>query len=163
MNRRFALKSLAAISASPLIAACGPMMDDSKDIVDIAVSKDEFSTLVGAIQAAGLVGTLKSDGPFTVFAPTNSAFSKLPASTVNQLLKPANKDQLVSILSYHVVPGAITSGQLAGRRRSVQTLQGSSVRIDGTNGVGVDGANVLVADVVASNGIIHVIDSVLLP
>ncbi|NNF23612.1 MAG: fasciclin domain-containing protein [Rhodobacteraceae bacterium] len=139
------------------------MMDDGDDIVDIAVSKEEFSTLVAAVQAAGLVETLKSEGPFTVFAPTNAAFAKLPAGTVENLLRPENKDQLVSILTYHVVPGAVTSAQLGGKRVSVKTVQGSSVRIDGTDGVKVDDANVVVADVVASNGIVHVIDSVILP
>ncbi len=163
MNRRSAINTVSAIAISALVAGCAPLMDDGDDIVDIAVSKDEFSTLVTAIEAAGLVGTLKSDGPFTVFAPTNAAFAKLPAGTVESLLKPENKDQLASILAYHVIPGAVTSDRLAAKRVSVRTVQGSSVRIDGTNGVRVDGANVVVADVVASNGIIHVIDSVMLP
>ncbi len=163
MNRRFALKTVAAIGALTLAAACGPMMDDGDDIVDITISKDQFSTLFAAVEAAGLVGTLRGEGPFTVFAPTNAAFEKLPAGTVENLLKPENKDQLVSILTYHVVPGRVTSAQLAGKRVSVKTVQGSSVNIDGRNGVKVDGATVVVADVVASNGIIHVIDSVILP
>ncbi len=163
MNRRFALKTVAALGATALLTACAPMSGGGDDIVDIAVSKDEFSTLVAAVQAAGLVDTLKSDGPFTVFAPTNAAFDKLPAGTVESLLKPENKDKLVSILTYHVVPGRVTSAQLAGKRVSVATAEGSNVIIDGRNGVKVDGANVLVADVVASNGIIHVIDSVILP
>ena len=163
MNRRFALKTVAAIGALTLAAACGPMMDDGDDIVDITISKDQFSTLFAAVEAAGLVGTLRGEGPFTVFAPTNAAFEKLPAGTVENLLKPENKDQLVSILTSHVVPGRVTSAQLAGKRVSVKTVQGSSVNIDGRNGVKVDGATVVVADVVASNGIIHVIDSVILP
>lgn len=163
MNRRSAIKSVAAIGVVAFAAACAPMRDDGDDIVDIAVSKEEFSTLVAAVRAAGLVGTLKSEGPFTLFAPTNAAFAKLPAGTVENLLRPENKDQLVSILAYHVVPGAVTSAQLAGKRVSVKTMQGSSVRIDGTDGVKVDDANVVVANVVASNGIVHVIDSVILP
>lgn len=163
MNRRSAIKSVAAIGVVAFAAACAPMRDDGDDIVDIAVSKEEFSTLVAAVRAAGLVGTLKSEGPFTLFAPTNAAFAKLPAGTVENLLRPENKDQLVSILAYHVVPGEVTSAQLAGKRVSVKTMQGSNVRIDGTDGVKVDDANVVVANVVASNGIVHVIDSVILP
>lgn len=163
MNRRFVFKTAAALGVVAFAAACAPMMEDGDDIVDIAASNEDFSTLVAAVQAAGLVETLKGDGPFTVFAPTNDAFAKLPAGTVESLLLPENKDQLVSILTYHVVPGAVTSDQLAGQRLSVATVQGSTVHIDGTNGVTVDGANVITADIMATNGVIHVIDSVILP
>ena len=163
MQRRFMFKTAAALGLAAIAAACAPMMDDGDDIVDIAASNDDFSTLVAAVQAAGLVETLKSDGPFTVFAPTNAAFAKLPAGTVESLLLPENKEQLVSILTYHVVPGAVTSDQLAGQRLSVATVQGSTVHIDGTDGVKVDEANVTAADIIATNGVIHVIDSVLLP
>lgn len=163
MNRRFALKTVAALSVAAVVAACTPMMDDGDDIVDIASSNPDFSTLVAAVQAAGLMDTLKGDGPFTVFAPTDAAFAKLPAGTVESLLMPENKDQLTAILTYHVVPGAVMSDQLAGKRMSVATVQGSSVDIDGTDGVTVDGAKVTTADIMASNGVIHVIDSVLLP
>ncbi|SHG58658.1 fasciclin domain-containing protein [Cognatishimia maritima] len=163
MNRRFAVKTLAALSVAAFAAACAPMIEDGDDIVDIAASNDDFSTLVAAVQAAGLVETLKSDGPFTVFAPTNAAFAALPAGTVETLLKPENKDQLVSILTYHVVPGAVTSDQLAGKRMSVTTVQGSDVHVDGRNGVKVDGATVTTADIMATNGVIHVIDTVILP
>lgn len=163
MNRRFAIKTVAALSIAAFAAACAPMMDDGDDIVDIAASNDDFSTLVAAVQAAGLVDTLKSDGPFTVFAPTNAAFAKLPAGTVESLLQPENKDQLVAVLTYHVVPGAVTSDQLAGKRMSVATVQGSNVHIDARNGVKVDNATVTAADVIATNGVIHVIDSVILP
>ncbi len=163
MNRRFAIKTFAALGIVAATAACAPMMDDGEDIVDIAASKDEFSTLVAAVTAAGLVETLKSDGPFTVFAPTNAAFEKLPAGTVESLLLPEKKDQLVSILTYHVVPGAVKADQLAGKRMSVATVQGSTVHIDGTDGVTVDGANVIVPNVIATNGVIHVIDNVILP
>ena len=162
MNRRFALKATALAAVSALATACAPM-DDGDDIVDIAASNDDFSTLVAAVQAAGLVDTLKSDGPFTVFAPTNAAFAKLPAGTVESLLEPENKDQLVSILTYHVVPGAVTSDQLAGQRLSVATVQGDSVHIDARNGVKVENATVVAADIIATNGVIHVIDTVLLP
>ena len=162
MNRRFALKATALAAVAALAAACAPM-DDGDDIVDIAASNPDFSTLVAAVSAAGLVDTLKSDGPFTVFAPTNAAFDALPAGTVETLLLPENKDQLVSILTYHVVPGAVTSDQLAGQRLSVATVQGSNVHIDATDGVKVDGANVVAADIIATNGVIHVIDAVILP
>ncbi|SMX46146.1 fasciclin domain-containing protein [Actibacterium lipolyticum] len=162
MNRRIALKGIAALGFAGALAACTPMTS-TPDIVDIAASNDDFSTLVAAVQAAGLVDTLKSDGPFTVFAPTNAAFAALPAGTVETLLKPENKDQLVQILTYHVVPGAITSDQLAGQRLNVATVQGDTVHVDGTNGVKVNKSNVTSADIIASNGVIHVIDAVLLP
>jgi len=163
MNRRFAIRTFAALGVAAFAAACAPMMDNGDDIVDIAASNDDFSTLVAAVQAADLVDTLKSDGPFTVFAPTNAAFAALPEGTVENLLKPENKDQLVSILTFHVVPGAVTSDQLAGKRLSVATVEGSKVHINGTNGVMVEGATVTTADIMASNGVIHVIDAVLLP
>ncbi|MEM9435381.1 MAG: fasciclin domain-containing protein [Pseudomonadota bacterium] len=162
MKRRTALKGIFAAGSIALVAACTPMASDP-DIVDIAAGNDDFSTLVAAVTAAGLVDTLKSDGPFTVFAPTNAAFDALPDGTVASLLEPENKDQLVKILTYHVVPGAVTSDQLAGQRLSVATVQGQNVHIDGRDGVTVDGANVVTADIIASNGVIHVIDSVILP
>jgi uncharacterized surface protein with fasciclin (FAS1) repeats len=139
------------------------MMESEPDIVDIAASNGSFNTLVAAVTAAGLVDTLKSDGPFTVFAPTDAAFAALPSGTVESLLLPENKDQLVAILTYHVVPGAITSDQLAGQRLSVATVNGAEVHIDGREGVKVEDSNVTAADIIASNGVIHVIDAVLLP
>ncbi|MEM1432105.1 MAG: fasciclin domain-containing protein [Pseudomonadota bacterium] len=161
MNRRFALATAASATLA-LLAACGPA--GQPDIVDIAASnEDTFGTLVAAVTAAGLVDTLKGDGPFTVFAPTNDAFAALPAGTVESLLEPENRDQLVSILTYHVVPGAITSDQLAGQRLDVETVQGGTVHVDGRNGVRVNNARVISADVIASNGVIHAIDTVLLP
>ncbi|MDX8346577.1 fasciclin domain-containing protein [Cognatiyoonia sp. IB215446] len=162
MNRRFALKSVILAAGVAVAAACAPM-DSEPDIVDIAASNGNFNTLVAAVTAAGLVDTLKSEGPFTVFAPTDEAFAALPAGTVDNLLLPENKDQLTAILTYHVVPGAVTSDQLAGQRLSVATVNGEEVHIDGTNGVMVDDATVTTADIIASNGVIHVIDSVLLP
>ena len=140
-----------------------PVHAATVDIVDTAVSAGAFNTLVAAVQAAGLVDTLKSDGPFTVFAPTDEAFAKLPAGTVENLLKPENRDQLVAVLTYHVVPGKIASGDLAGKRVAAKTVQGTTVDIDATDGVRVDGANVVQADIMTSNGIIHVIDRVILP
>ena len=161
MNRRFALKSAVAAAGLAAVAACAPMSEP--DIVDIAASNGNFNTLVAAVTAADLVDTLKGPGPFTVFAPTDEAFAALPAGTVDNLLLPENKDQLVAILTYHVVPGAVTSDQLAGQRLSVATVNGANVHVDGTDGVTVEDANVTTADIIASNGVIHVIDSVLLP
>ena len=163
MNRRFAIKSTILAFGLAAAAACAPMMEKEPDIVDIAVSNGNFNTLVAAVTAAGLVDTLKGDGPFTVFAPTDAAFAALPEGTVESLLLPENKDALVSILTYHVVPGAVTSNQLAGQRLSVATVNGANVHIDGRNGVKVEDSNVTTADIIASNGVIHVIDAVLLP
>ncbi|WP_343080714.1 fasciclin domain-containing protein [Ostreiculturibacter nitratireducens] len=162
MQRRKLFTALGAASLTALLAACAPMTSEP-DIVDIASSNDDFSTLVAALQAADLVDTLKGDGPFTVFAPTNAAFAALPAGTVETLLEPENKDQLTAILTYHVVPGAVTSDQLAGKRMNVATVQGQTVHIDGRRGVKVNDANVTTADIMASNGVIHVIDKVILP
>ncbi len=134
-----------------------------KDIVDTAVGAGSFTTLVAAVQAAGLVDTLKGDGPFTVFAPTDAAFAALPEGTVENLLKPENKDQLVAVLTYHVLAGKVMSGDIAGQTLSPATVQGSTVDIDATSGVTIDGANVTTADIEASNGVIHVIDAVILP
>ncbi|WP_299143134.1 fasciclin domain-containing protein [uncultured Tateyamaria sp.] len=138
-------------------------MTSEPDIVDTAVAAGSFNTLVAAVQAAGLVDTLKSPGPFTVFAPTDAAFAKLPAGTVENLLKPENKDQLTAILTYHVVPGQTLAADLAGKRLSVATVNGANVHIDGRNGVKVEKSNVIQADILTSNGVIHVIDRVLLP
>jgi len=134
----------------------------SKDIVDTAVGAGDFATLVAAVEAAGLVDTLKGDGPFTVFAPTDAAFAALPEGTVEALLKPENKDQLVAVLTYHVVPGKVMSTDLVDDMTAA-TVQGSEITIDLDNGVMVDQANVVAADIETSNGVIHVIDSVILP
>jgi len=134
-----------------------------KDIVDTAVSAGQFETLVAAVKAAGLVDTLKGEGPFTVFAPTDAAFAKLPAGTVENLLKPENKDQLIAVLTYHVIPGKVMAADIAGKTTKAATVQGSSLAIDATNGVMVDNATVVQADIVTSNGVIHVIDTVVLP
>jgi uncharacterized surface protein with fasciclin (FAS1) repeats len=163
MNRRTVLGLFGAATAIAL-SACAPSATTSRpDIVSILATNDQFSTLVAAATAAGLVDTLKGPGPFTVFAPSDYAFSQLPAGTVENLLKPENKDQLVKILTYHVVPGNVTSDQLVGTRQDVATVEGQTVRIDGRNGVKVNGVNVSQADIVASNGVIHRIDRVLLP
>ena len=133
------------------------------DIVDTAASADQFSTLVAAVKAGGLVDTLKGEGPFTVFAPTNDAFAALPAGTVENLLKPENKEQLVAVLTYHVIPGKVMSSAVAGKMVQVETVQGSMLSIDATSGVMVNNAMVTTADIITSNGVIHVIDKVLLP
>jgi uncharacterized surface protein with fasciclin (FAS1) repeats len=133
------------------------------DIVDTAVKAGSFKTLVAAIKAAGLVDTLKGKGPFTVFAPTDAAFAKLPEGTLAMLLKPENKAKLQAILTYHVVSGKIMSGQIAGKKAMVKTVQGSELAVDATNGVNVNNARVVKADIEAENGVIHVIDTVVLP
>jgi transforming growth factor-beta-induced protein len=135
----------------------------TKDIVDTAVSAGSFNTLVAAVKAAGLVETLKGDGPFTVFAPTDAAFAKLPQGTVAELLKPENKKKLQSILTYHVVPGKVKAAQVV-KLTGAKTVQGEKVDIAVSNGtVSIDGAKVVKTDIETSNGIIHVIDSVILP
>ena len=158
---------LAATVALLIVAGCAQGRNTASapqsDIVDTAVNAGSFNTLVAAVQAAGLVETLKGPGPFTVFAPTDEAFAALPAGTVESLLKPENKATLVSILTYHVVPGKTVSSDLAGRQLQVATVQGSTVDIDGTSGVQVDDANVVQADIGATNGVIHVIDKVIMP
>lgn len=133
------------------------------DIVETAVSAGSFKTLVAAAQAAGLVETLKGTGPFTVFAPTDEAFAKLPAGTVENLLKPENKKSLVAILTYHVVPGKVMSKDIAGKKLTSKSVEGSQVSIDATNGVMIDNAKVVKADIETSNGVIHVIDAVIMP
>lgn len=133
----------------------------SKDIVDTAAGNADFETLVAAVQAAGLVETLKGEGPFTVFAPTDDAFAAL-GTTVDDLLKPENKDKLVSILTYHVVAGKVMSTDLTDDMMAA-TVQGENVTIDLDNGVMVNDANVVTADIETSNGVIHVIDKVIMP
>lgn len=135
----------------------------TKDIVDTAVGAGSFKTLVAAVQAAGLVETLKGEGPFTVFAPTDEAFAKLPKGTVESLLKPENKDKLIAVLTYHVVPGKVMAKDVV-KLTEAKTVQGSSVKIAVKDGkVMVDGANVIKTDIATSNGVIHVIDAVILP
>jgi len=130
-------------------------------IVDVAVSNPDFSTLVAAVTAAGLVETLSGEGPFTVFAPTNAAFAALPAGVLDALLLPENIDALTKILTYHVVPGTVLAADIADG--DVATVEGQNVTLSTANGVTVNGANVVTADVLASNGVIHVIDAVLIP
>ncbi|UCH75628.1 MAG: fasciclin domain-containing protein [Rhodospirillales bacterium] len=160
------MKSLTRILSSVVVAgtlAVTATAATAKDIVDTAMSNDQFSTLVAAVKAAGLVETLKGDGPFTVFAPTNEAFAKLPAGTVESLLQPENKDKLVAVLTYHVIPGKVMSGDVSGKQLKAATVQGGSVEIKGWGGVKVDDASVIAADIETTNGVIHVIDTVILP
>ena len=152
----------AAAIAAPL--ALSSIAAKAADIVDTAVSAGQFETLVAAVKAAGLVDTLKGDGPFTVFAPTDEAFAKLPAGTVEDLLKPENKDQLVAVLTYHVVPGKVMSADIVNKQMKAGTVQGSKLSINTLNGgVSVDNAKVIQADIETSNGVIHVIDTVVIP
>jgi uncharacterized surface protein with fasciclin (FAS1) repeats len=134
----------------------------AQDIVDTAVGAGSFTTLVAAVQAAGLVDTLKGEGPFTVFAPTDDAFAALPEGTVESLLLPENIETLQAILTYHVVPGKVMSGDLSNGMEAA-TVQGATVTIMTEGGVKVNDANVVTADIEASNGVIHVIDAVILP
>ncbi len=137
--------------------------DKSKDIVDTAVGAGSFTTLVAAVQAAGLEETLRGDGPFTVFAPTDEAFAALPEGTVETLLLAENKDQLIAILTYHVVPGKVTSTDVV-KVKEAKSVNGKGIPIAVKDGkVHVDNATVVTADIMASNGVIHVIDAVIIP
>jgi uncharacterized surface protein with fasciclin (FAS1) repeats len=147
---------------------CSVYIDSKKvfimhDIVDTAVAAGSFTTLVAAVSAAGLVDTLKSAGPFTVFAPSDDAFAKLPAGTVDDLVKPENKDKLTAILTLHVLAGKVMAADVAGQKMTPASVNGEALHVDGTNGVTVNGANVVSADIECTNGVIHVIDTVLLP
>jgi len=153
----------AAFAAILFSTATTAVRASEKDIVDTAVSAGSFSTLVAAVKAAGLVETLKGDGPFTVFAPTDAAFAKLPAGTVENLLKPENRDKLRAVLTYHVVPSNVPSAAIAGKALQVASVQGANISIDATTGIKVNEANVVTPDVTASNGVIHVIDTVIMP
>ena len=157
-SKKSILNTIAALPLT-LISATSTALD----IVDTAVAAGQFNTLVAAVEAADLVTTLKGDGPFTVFAPTDEAFAALPEGTVENLLKPENKDQLIAVLTYHVVPGKIMSSDIAGTATMVESVQGSELDVNATDGVTVDGATVVTADIETDNGVIHVIDRVVLP
>ncbi|BCW98544.1 MAG: beta-Ig-H3/fasciclin [Armatimonadota bacterium] len=159
------LKIMVALLAVAITLA-GASVSRAQDIVDVAASNKDFSTLVAAVKAAGLVDALKGEGPFTVFAPTNKAFEKLPKGTVESLLKPENKDKLVEILTYHVIPGKVMAADVAGLQSGtkVKTLSGAEVTVKKSgNSIFLNTSKIVATDVVASNGVIHVIDSVLLP
>jgi uncharacterized surface protein with fasciclin (FAS1) repeats len=164
-NRKFAqfLAAGVAVLALTLGATTAAVAGQQKDIVDTAIEAGSFQTLAKALEAAGLVNTLKGEGPFTVFAPTDEAFAKLPAGTLEELLKPENKEKLVSILTYHVVPGKVMASEVV-NMTSAKTVQGQSLTITkNEDGVMVNNAHVVKADIVCSNGVIHVVDTVLLP
>ena len=172
--RRTAI-AVVAVAAALTLSACSSSSDEATTaessaaveeasvgtIVEVASANPDFSTLVAAVSAAGLVETLSGEGPFTVFAPTNEAFAALPPGVLDALLLPENKDALVKILTYHVVPGTVLAADITDG--DVATVEGQNVTLSTANGVTVNGATVLTADVLASNGVIHVIDAVLVP
>ncbi len=160
---RFVVTAQLALVASLAIAGHHEENKEASDIVDTAVAAGQFNTLAAALDAAGLVETLKGDGPFTVFAPTDEAFAKLPAGTVEELLRPENKDKLVAVLTYHVVPGKVAAKDVV-KLSEATTVNGADVAIEVRgDAVMVDDANVIMTDIETSNGIIHVIDTVILP
>ena len=175
MKKQTLLRTTLLAAALVTVSACSTvdkMYDDAKmemkaetsaDIVDTAVAAGSFNTLVAAVQAADLVDTLKGEGPFTVFAPTDEAFAQLPGGTVETLLKPENKEQLQAILTYHVIPGKVMAADISGQEMSVDSVNGQALTVNATNGVMINDATVTSADIAASNGVIHVIDKVLLP
>lgn len=163
MNRISTFVRGAAIAAAMTVASfAATAQAQAKDIVDVATGNASFKTLVTAVKAAGLVETLKGPGPFTVFAPTDEAFAKLPAGALDNLLKPENKAQLQAVLTYHVIPGKVMATDV--KAGQVKTVQGqpATIKVEGGK-VMVDGATVTATDIAASNGVIHVIDKVILP
>ena len=160
--KTFALGTLTAFVLTLAASSASPVRAQSKDIVDTAVAAGSFRTLAQALVAADLVTTLKGRGPFTVFAPTDEAFAKLPAGTLEALLKPENKAQLQRILTYHVVAGRVMAADVV-KLRSAKAVSGDTMTIATQNGVSVDNARVVATDVTASNGVIHVIDTVIVP
>ena len=161
--KQLATWSSACLLAIFLLAGCGTKTMPEKDIVDTAVAAGDFNTLVAAVKAAELVGTLKSEGPYTVFAPTDAAFAKLPEGTLASLLDPENKAKLAGILTYHVVAGKVMAAKVV-TMTEAKTVNGQMLKISTTDGkVTVDEANVVKTDIECSNGVIHVIDAVVLP
>ena len=167
LNRRSTMKAKIIVFSTLIVfATVATLMAGygmKKDIVETAVRAGSFNTLVTAVKAADLVETLKGEGPFTVFAPTDEAFAKLPDGTIENLLKPENKGMLQSILTYHIVPGKVLAGDVI-TLDSADTVNGKSLKISSNNGyVMIEGAKVLKTDILCSNGVIHVIDTVMLP
>ncbi|XDB00303.1 fasciclin domain-containing protein [Sulfitobacter sp. LCG007] len=154
-------RTFMAIAAAATLTG-GSLYAQEKDIVDTAAGSGDFSTLVAAVEAAGLVDTLKGDGPFTIFAPTDAAFAALPEGTVESLLQPENRDQLIAILTYHVVPGKVMSSDLSDGM-AAKTVQGSDLTVHLGDGVKINEATVTQPDIQTSNGVIHVVDTVILP
>lgn len=159
IRRSFLALTTATLLAAPLAA---PAFAEGKDIVDTAIGAGNFTTLVAAVQAAGLEDTLRGKGPFTVFAPTDAAFAALPAGTVEDLLKPENKDKLIAILTYHVIAGQVMSSDLT-EGMMAKTVQGADVTFTLEGGAKINGAPISATDIPASNGVIHVIDQVIMP
>ena len=158
------LRSAAAVSALAIgLQAQDASTKSDKNLVETAIGAGSFEKLVAAVKAAGLVDTLTGKGPFTVFAPTDEAFAKLPPGTLETLLKPENKEKLAAILKHHVVPGKVMSKDIAGKRLNATTAAGDKLAIDARRGVKVGGATVTAADIEAANGVIHVVDRVILP
>jgi uncharacterized surface protein with fasciclin (FAS1) repeats len=154
---------IAAAAVGLTLGSAEDAVTAEMDIVDTAVAANQFGTLAAALDAAGLVETLKGPGPFTVFAPTDEAFASLPAGTVENLLKPENKEQLIEVLTYHVVPGKVAAAEVV-KLEEAKTVNGGTLEIDAeSGGVKINDANVEATDIAASNGLIHVIDKVLLP
>jgi uncharacterized surface protein with fasciclin (FAS1) repeats len=163
LKRAFSIGTVAALTLGLASSPATTVRADTKDIVDTAVGAGSFKTLAKALAAADLVETLKGEGPFTVFAPTDDAFAKLPAGTLESLLKPENKARLQRILTYHVVSGKVMAADAA-RLQSAKAVSGDTITIAARNGgVTVDNARVVKTDIMASNGVIHVIDAVILP
>lgn len=161
-----AVAATATLIAAPVTIAAadhGAPAVQTTTIVDVASTSESFTTLTALLIKADLAGALQSDGPFTVFAPTNAAFEKLPAGTIDSLLQPENKAKLQAVLKYHVLSGQVLSTDLAGKQISAETLQGGDIHVDATNGVQINNANVVTADVKTDNGVIHIIDTVLIP
>jgi len=159
--KRYVTKLMAVVAM--VLGLANAVSAQGKDLVDTAVAAGQFKTLAAALQAAGLVDTLKGNGPFTVFAPTDAAFAKLPKGTVEELLKPENKAKLTAILTYHVVAGKVMAADVV-KVKDAKTVQGGSIKVNAGGGkVMVDGATVVKTDIGASNGVIHVVDSVLMP
>jgi uncharacterized surface protein with fasciclin (FAS1) repeats len=155
------LTAAAAVAASTIAGSAAHAAD--ADIVDTAIAAGQFTTLAAALEAAGLVETLKGPGPFTVFAPTDEAFAALPEGTVSTLLEPENRDDLVAVLTYHVIPASLPAAEVV-KYDEAETVNGANITIDASgSGVMVNGANVTATDVMATNGVIHVVDAVLLP
>lgn len=156
-------KTILATAFAGVLAMAAFAGDMKKDIVDTAIEAGQFETLVTAAKAAGIAEALKGEGPFTVFAPTDAAFEALPEGTVESLLQPENKGKLAAILAYHVIPGKVMAADIAGQELTQATMQGEMVGINAKEGVMIQDANVVKADIEASNGVIHVIDKVILP
>lgn len=158
MKKYYGILMMAAI----VVFSASTLSAQKQNIVELAAGTEQLSTLVTAVKAAGLVETLSSEGPFTVFAPTNEAFDALPEGVLESLLKPENKDQLIAVLTYHVIPASVASTDLKDGMTAA-TVQGENVKVSLKDGAKINGANVAKADIKASNGMVHVIDAVILP